>query len=230
MLTTGLESWIQKGKAEFKTFCFGGSGVGTIPIPKNKFIIITDFDYFYFSDFVDFPDTLSRTVFQVQFRSQKSTNHFIIRNDVIPIGNPPDIALLAIGYFKKDTYMVHEGNVQLDIVNVPDTETWVTTYSTLPSVSNEAPQPVGYGVLAAGQPATRRIDFSATENYLPLTKLRDDIPAGNFYREQFKVDVNAANKLNPVNADPTIGNYSYPIMNISYVEFNMNLNQFVQSS
>lgn len=50
MLTYGLEKLIQKGLAEFQTFTFGAGGVGRIPVPDGSFIIITDFDYFYFAD------------------------------------------------------------------------------------------------------------------------------------------------------------------------------------
>lgn len=50
MLTPTLERAIVNGDAEYRTFVFGGSGVSTIPVPKNSFIIITDFDYFYFVD------------------------------------------------------------------------------------------------------------------------------------------------------------------------------------
>jgi len=225
MLTANLESWIQKGKAEFKTFSFGGSGVGTIPVPTNHFIIITDFDYFYFSDVETESDFARRSVFQLSFRSQKSNNHFIIRNGITPVGEGVIITFFP---YHKDCYLTHEGNVQIDIVNVPTTTGWAITTLPLPAKSNEAPQPVGYGI--GGQPAVRRIDFSGTENYLPLTKLRDDIASGNFYREQFKVDVNAANKLNPPFTGSHLGNFSYPIVNVSYVLFNMNLNEFVQAS
>lgn len=50
MLYRGLEELIQKGKAQYKTFTFGGSGVATIPVPNNTFIIIVDFDYWHFID------------------------------------------------------------------------------------------------------------------------------------------------------------------------------------
>jgi len=50
MITRGLEEIIQQGKGAYRTFSFGGSGVATIPVPVNGFIIITDFDYWHFVD------------------------------------------------------------------------------------------------------------------------------------------------------------------------------------
>lgn len=210
MLPSGLEAWIQKGKAQYKTFVLGGSGVGTIPIPTSKFIIITDFDYF---PFIDNPGHASlHRIFQVSFSSQKSKNHYVIRSNN------------NLFHFQRDCYLVHEGDVNIDIVSVPPSLLWTTTYLPLPPISQEQPLPVGYGI--AGEPAVRKIDFSPTESYLPLTKKRDDIAVTN-YREQFRVDVNTDNKLN----DVTIGNdYSFPLMNIGYVEFNMRANEFVMAS
>jgi len=232
MLTTGLERAIQKGMAFYKTFALGGSGVGTIPVSKNKFIVIIDFTYF---PFVDQPPSESpedfviflqkRSVYQLVFQSKTSQNHYIIRNP-IRLG---DITELSTDPIKFDTYLVHEANVQIDIVNVPNSEGWITTFATLPSLSQELPLPVGYGILGAGLPAVRKIDFSPTQEYLPLTKKRDNIATTN-YREQFRADVNAANALNNIFTQQPNGNYSYPILNVSYVEFNVPRNQFVQAS
>ena len=227
MLYTGLERAIQSGIASYKTFAVGGSGVGTIPVPKNKFIIIIDFDWFSFTDAADLSpeELMTRIVYQVEFRSSKSQNHFIIRNSGSIIGGATFQHLFQS--FHKDVYLVHTENVQIDIVNVPAPDTWALNYSPLPNKSQETPTPTGYGVGA--EPAVRKITFSGTEDYLPLTRKRDDLAATN-YREQFRVDVNPANKLNPPLADATIGNFTYPVMNVSYVEFDVPWNEFVKSS
>lgn len=49
-LTTFLENLISQGKAKYETFVVGASGTANIPVPDNSFIIITDFDYWYFVD------------------------------------------------------------------------------------------------------------------------------------------------------------------------------------
>lgn len=208
MLTAGLESAIQKGIAVYKTFCVGGSGVGTIPVPKNRFIVITDFDFFPFSD----GDEGERNVYQVEFRSGLSQNHFIIRQPITQ------------GAYQRNIYLVHSENVQIDIVNVPSPAGWATNFSALPEKSQESREPVGYGI--NGISAVRQINFSADEAYMPLTKLRDTLTPAN-YREQFRADVNAVNRLN--NPQGT-NDFFYPIMNVGYVLFEVNYNQYVKGT
>jgi len=231
MLTRGLEEAIQKGIAVYRTFVFGGSGVSTIPCPTKKFIIITDFTYFPFVDFTpnNEPEELfRRSVFQLEFRSEKSQNHYIIRNGLLLGKDSPFFGFAGLSPIKFDTYLVHQDNVQIDIVNVPSTEGWATTYAKLPPISQESPQPMGYGQTPGGEDAVRKIVFSAGEEYLPLTHLRDDIVSASA-KEQFKVNVNATNKLNDV-SKTLQGNYGYPIVNIGYVEFSRNPNEFVKAS
>lgn len=45
-----LEHLILNGLANYDTWSVGGSGTGTLRVPKNTFIIMTDFDYFHFID------------------------------------------------------------------------------------------------------------------------------------------------------------------------------------
>lgn len=224
MLPFGLEKFIQKGKAEFKTFVVGGSGVGTIPVSKNHFIVITHFDYFPFVDGLGVLDELN-VIYQISFNSQKSKNHFVHRLNFVRSDQGQQLLLQV---WQKNVYLTHEDNVHIDIVKFPRAENWATTFTTLPSISQEKPLPLEYGQLAAGLPAVRRIDFSATENYLPLTRLRDDLVAP-FYREQFRADVNAANALTDI-PDNDNADYAFPILNVDYVEFKMNINEFVQAS
>lgn len=50
MITPKIEEMITAGQAEYRTYVVGASGTGNIPVPDNSFIIITDFDYWYFVD------------------------------------------------------------------------------------------------------------------------------------------------------------------------------------
>jgi hypothetical protein len=233
MLTEALQEAIATGKAVFKTWSVGGSGVGTIPVPRKKFIVIIDFDYHYFIDFPtegEIPNdfSLRRSVYQLEFRSEFSQNSFIIRNPLVFAPGEEKQQIVEFEPYHKDTYLVHSGDVQVNIVNVPDAAGWITTYSKLPALSNESPLPMGYGIDPAGVEAVRKIIFAPGEQYLPLTRSRDDIAAVN-PQDQFRVNVNAINKLNDVRKEP-IGNYGYPIVNVQYVEFSRNPNQFVKSS
>lgn len=57
MLTPYLEQLIQDGKAEYREYAIGGSGVGTIPVQTNQEVIITDFVWNPFTDAVNLDTT-----------------------------------------------------------------------------------------------------------------------------------------------------------------------------
>jgi len=187
---------------------------------------------------------LSRSTHQLSFRSQKSRNHFVIQEKLEIIdgtvfgtsGDPVPYSINCNGYYAKDCYLVHTDDVQIDVMCVPDVDAWAVTMNTLNAGSQEAANPEGYGQGAAGQLTAREIIFDAafnTQQYLPLTSPIDDttiIP--NEYRDQFKVDGNAANALNnPKNKGLVLGAFkTYPLVNIEYVVVNMNYTKYLQSS
>lgn len=367
MLYPGLERLIQKGKAQYHTFCLGASGVGTIPCPEGSFVILTDYDWFPFIDVppavpaspavgsillqqtnglvqdiqFDFPpfpsltvigivwgnnlatqaavdlaiiadinfvgwtcvvttkpdpiipntvivsfvfttptpgtiyngvvisivnlslppdpvtiiqapftggsdgeelkpeDILDRSVHQLEFKSMKSRNHYIIRDDVFLTVSDGRFSLNCVGKFHRDIYLVHTSNVQINILNVPPVSSWVTNYSQLPAKSQEFPPPSGYGQGAVGFPAVRETIFDSaggTQQYINLTQFRDDLPAiPGQNRNEFKVDVNLLNILGDPTAGGPINSFFfngplYPILNVGYVLVNMNYNDFVSSS
>jgi hypothetical protein len=192
-------------------------------------------------------EILKRSVHQVIFRSKKSNNHFIIRDDVqifdaeVFTGDPTSFFLSVLGSYKKDCYLVHEDHVQLNIMTVPDPEDWnLVDYSALAQKSQEANVPQGYGQIGGGGLDTvRQVRLDAVGNdqqYFPLTQVFEEapnVPLTSIYRDQFRVDGNVLNNLK--NPQTNIGNIrwnrrSYPIINIDYVLVNMNLNEFVQST
>lgn len=193
---------------------------------------------------ITFQDLLDRSVHQLEFKSMKSRNHYIIRDDVsigITGDNSQGIApsVNVTGKFHRDIYLVHTDNVQINILNVPPVSAWATNYSQLPAKSQEFNAPSGYGQGAVGFPAVRETVFDSagnTQQYINLTQFRDDIAviAGQ-NRNEFKVDVNLLNIL----GDPTqagkietfvFNGPNYPILNIGYVLVKMNYNEFVNSS
>lgn len=107
MLTPYLEKLIHEGKARFRTFVCGQSGSNALPVREGTWIIITGFTYCNFSD----PDTpirgvpfdayVSRSVHQVRFRSPKSNNHYIVKDDIRrEVGAPgSDVNLIVNGGF-----------------------------------------------------------------------------------------------------------------------------------
>jgi len=89
MLTPYLEKLIHQGKARFRTFVCGQSGSNLLPVEDNTWIIITGFTYINFADPAligslrsQFQDYLSRSLHQLRFRSSKSNNHYILKDDI----------------------------------------------------------------------------------------------------------------------------------------------------
>jgi len=91
MLTPYLEKLIHQGKASFKTFVCGQSGSNRLPVGDNSWIIITGFTYYNFADpeliqagieVVRFEEYLSRSLHQIRFKSSRSNNHYIVKDDI----------------------------------------------------------------------------------------------------------------------------------------------------
>lgn len=181
---------------------------------------------------------LQHKIHQLEFRSNKSINHFLIDEpvEIFPqhaeVTDPLFFANLG-GVYKKDCYLVHNEAVQINVLGVPPVSQWLVDYNPLTAKSQEFAVPVGYGIGVL--PTVRNILFDGvTQHYMPLTEKFED-PAGfppNQYREQFMVDANAANILfNPQNVSGVRGNFrTYPLINIDYIQVDMNYNEFVKGS
>lgn len=88
MLTPYLEKLIQKGDAKFRTFVCGQSGSNLLPISPKSWVVITGFTYINFADPQpltppsNFQDYIARSLHQVRFKSSKSNNHYIVKDDI----------------------------------------------------------------------------------------------------------------------------------------------------
>jgi hypothetical protein len=226
---------------------YNGNPVTMNPIaPLNPVIVVDGVFAGGVESIIPMEEVLARATHQLQFKSDKSQNHFIIRDDVylfdlsVAGAVPPNNYFLSVlGSYNKDTYLIHAGDcVDIEILTVPDPNLWaLSNYSQLPNKSQEPNLPVGYGQSPLGVPTVREVRLDSgllDQQYLPLTASFENIaPIPGKYREQFSVDANTINKLN----SPIVGinavkwnRRSYPIINIDYVAVNMNINQFVQSS
>lgn len=179
---------------------------------------------------------LANATHQLEFRSTKSRNHFIIRENVqvFPATMAGGIGFWNVnGFYHRDVYLVHTESVQMNISRVPSPDNWTTNYSALPEKSQEFSLPVGYGqgILSA----VRRVDFggAGADGYEPLTSEFEDLP-GTAPQEQFKVNIQAGREL----SDPTVilnpeannGDRNYPLVNVGYVLINKKYSDFVKSS
>lgn len=363
MFTPEISKEIAKGNATVETLVFGGSGAGTIPVPKNKHIVITKFDWFNFLDVppaaegtsgrnlieieslatpviqfdlqyiafvpvatvfftgniatdmaslqaalnivypgstifsfsgytgtgytfeissvpgdifsngqvltvsnlqpattvlttnnpffgasqgvVSLSEILAKKNKMLEFRSLKSRNAFAINQNVrvgITIEQSQFVQVISpVGNFQRNTYLVHESDVSINIWTVPESETWGGNYGGLPNRSGQAPAPNGYGVapLPPGIANLQEILFDGvggTEQYIPIGINKIDtalIPILNS-RQQFRPDITDSRKLeNPTTPPPAgiilTGN-RYPLINIEYVQFDKPYNYNLKSS
>jgi len=95
MVTHYLEKLIHQGKARFRTFVCGTSGSNVLPVQDNTWIVITGFTYINFSDPLtpipgaDFDAYIRRSIHQLRFRSSKSNNSYILKDEIRrDVGDP----------------------------------------------------------------------------------------------------------------------------------------------
>lgn len=181
---------------------------------------------------------------QLEFRSEKSRNHFLISEQwhlfsFIPVGAEGQAFFYNVsGFYHRDVYLVHSQDVQINILRVPPPESWTpfTEYQVNQPKSQENAIPVGYGIGVGTLPAIKRVNFlggAGLEFYYPLTDKFTQIPGSvNNGQSEFKVNAILGREL----ADPTapitpINNgKNYPLINIGYVLVNMDYNEYVKSS
>lgn len=228
MITPKLEQLIHEGKAQYKTFVVGLSGVSVLPIKPGNYIVITDFIYNPFTDvpeadnFANLGDVWKRSNKQIEFRSQKSCNHYIMR-DSAPYSFIP---------IRVDTYLVHERDVTISIGVMPSLTagTMVLNYGATPTTTDILASPSGYGTLDSVLSAQLT---NPTQQYQPTSSINSGIATANDYRVQFKANYDAVSKLTNQNLPAYTGymkDRAYPILNIGYVYVNEAPTFKIQSS
>jgi len=232
MLTPHLESLIYQGLANYNTAVIGGSGVGNIFVQKGSFIVITDFVFSHFADvdeanIGDPNEWLLRANHQIEFSSEKSRNHFVIRSDFNQLLTAPSVTWPG-GSTTFNTYLLHTSNVHINITSVRPVSTWLVNYSPVPADTNEDLPPLGYQGLDAVR--VNSMGQGARE-YVSLGDQREvTIPLTAGYRDQFRIDPTLNTRLNnPFIADAR-GNGCYPIVNIGYVQVNKEVGKIAQGT
>lgn len=241
MIPQELEKLVLCQKAMSKTISLGRSGQLVIPIKPEKTVVIYHFDYFGFIDFTD-PEDLDevrdRSVHQVIFRTEKSVNNFIVRDDlqVSMISGPGGLTVNeanVTGHYSKDCYLIHEEDIVVSISVAPPIVGTASGLGVPPNRLKPESPSSGYG----SDPATA-IPQTVTELY-PLaigemialsrkfgtSSLPTTFPTGNL-----RYPIVAATALNPTFIATSEGQRSYPILNIDYVEINKNVASEIFSS
>jgi hypothetical protein len=190
--------------------------------------------------FVSLQQIIANATHQLEFRSTKSRNHYLIRENFNIFtgeifGAPPYALFWNVnGYYEQDCYLVHTEDVQINILKVPPVEEWATGYFNLAEKSQEFASPVGYGIGVAGLPTINVLDFNGAvfppELYHPLTDKFTDLPGDA--QDEFKVNADSGRELtDPVTPNAGINNgRNYPLVNIEYVLINKDYNDYVKNS
>lgn len=234
MIPAELERLVLCQKAMSKSVSLGRSGQMVIPVKDDKTVIIYHFDYFHFLDVTDSTDIeqcLARSVHQVIFYTRKSTNNFVIR-DNLQLTTILDGAGVLVtscnveGYYSKDTYLIHDKDVIVSVsVAPPAVGTAIAPGSPPRRLTPEEP-PNGYG----SDPATA-IPQTINEGYAggigEIVELSRKFGASSgatpYPVSNFRMPIVAATALNPTFVLNEFGQRSYPILNVDYVEINRNV-------
>lgn len=225
MITPHLEDLIHKGFASSRTFVCGFSQSCVIPVPANKYIVIHNIIYFPFFDVDEVvPETdinniakLRRTNKQIELRSQKSDNHFVVRDTGTSVIVPVNI----------DTYLVHFDDVNVSLNVLPPQIRAGFIYGVLPVTTVVLQNPAGNGGLVGLEETNLQ-----PGQYVPANSRNVPMIPGAVYTEQLKVGYTPVSSLMDLSLAPpaSIIDRSFPIVNIQYVLINKKETDKIQSS
>jgi len=228
---------IHAGEAAFHTAVLGAAPTNVIRVPDNKYIVIVTFTSFHFLDQAssgDIPGSFLNRVYQIEFQSNKSQNHFVLRSDLrIDIAAGAETAI-ATGSTTFNTYLVHLDDVNVIVIK-ENPFPWTTSLGDIPPGLSGQPPPLGTEAGVKGAfPVILDIEYAgalAVSN--PLTsKFHTKVGGpGNQYNG-LRFSVTATSKFSGLGF-PNVNNSgpgSYPIINVGYVLVNKNPGDKVQGS
>lgn len=220
MLTPALEKLILCGKASFNTLTIGGSQKTIFNVSSDRYIIITDITIFHHLDMrtIELTDAqlndymTKKMLTQLNIFSDRSYNHFIIRNEFDVEQKGQNWHVLPKGHTKFDTYLIHNTDISFSWVKSAEMKSFNGDTEAL---SVARPLPFDYG--KQGQPNQQVVLTNDVAGSVPTWKINQ---AGNSYP---LLDNIATNQLQfPVNPLTTLEffdyNWAFPIANINYVE------------
>lgn len=245
MIPHALEELVLCQKAFSKTISLGRSGQLVIPVTDEATIVIWHFDYFNFVDatIIDsITQAQNRSVHQVIFRTPKSLNNFVIKDDltITRVAPPaPDVTPInvanVVGHYSKDCYLIHDDDIVVTISVAPEVGGTVSTPGFgNPGIKPEEP-PLGYGTAPAtaiAQTVNEVLGAATGEIIAQGAKFGAPVlpPPNPYVVGTLRYPINAGTLLNPTFSATPEGQRSYPILNIDYVEINRNVAQQLFSS
>jgi len=248
-IPANLIKLIHEGYAQYKTYAWGYSNSGFLPVRNDKYIVIIGFKFWHFIDLLtsqmdDINAVWLRSVKQIRFRSRKSNNHFIIRQPIRDIANPPP----ALEFFYdtwghteyKDLYLVHEQDVAIDVVNSPSEDDINVFAANAPSRTAKPPIPTSFGTEATVPETLVFIhDFSLggggnldTMETVPIAKDNTDTPGFGFTMRANQVEfpVSAFSGIGVVEIGEGRASRLAPLVDIQYIEIDKEPTERLRSS
>lgn len=238
MLTQNLINLIESGQAQFKNWSTGGTGACRIPVPKNNYIVITDFHWHHFADrntlqgdFNQHQQMLRNTMHALSFRSYGLDYYYAIRSSLMTQGwNENEVQKYVQIPFQTDSvydcYQVHKTDCHITIWKIPSVWDAGSSYGKLNDSTTEETPPVGYGTAGFPPSFNCQTDIQwgvggAIGTYVPFGDQQyPDFTLVNNWRDTFRPDVATETILPPTNTDYDDVNFTYPLLNISYVLVN----------
>jgi len=231
MITQNLVDLIHSGQAQYRTWIIGVSGSSRIPVPKNNYIVITDFHYHHFQDRnpLSVPadriaEMFRNSVHGLSFRSFGSEFTYMIRSGFL---RQPDGGVnneyLPDSEAKYDTYQVHKTDCHVDIWRMTDPAIWTLNGGKLDNATSEQAGPLGYGTVnnTPNQNVQRSVLLGgAGQQFVPYGE-NQGLVLGSDWREQFKNDIDNLSALYPPAIADLDANNTYPIINVGYVLVNV---------
>ena len=249
MITQNLIDLIHSGKAKYQTWTAGYTGSFRIPVPKNNYIVITDFTFFNFMDNssiappspdpapipVDAFSPLRSCIHNVLFKSYGNEFLYVHRSNFINVSvstsSLREIYMPFTNTDKYDTYQVHKSDVHIDCWRIPPLSENNFAFNLLNDKTTEADGPQGYGTI--NTPNSNKVvkavqleqAFDPTDVFTPYGENQGSSFTPLGYSEKLRSHINSNTALYPPfqyspEAPTDDGMFTFPLFNIGYVLVN----------
>ena len=238
MITPLLEKAVLSGKGTFKTFNAGGMGKNVLPVPNDRFFIITKIiSYPHYPVNVEQSESdefLKRSVYQININSGQRQFHYAMRNVFNQNYNPTGDNYQLAGFGPPviiDTYLVCQQDIDITFVN-PATFGLTTPAGAVgvtDARSSGTPPLQGYGKegQVGGSGPNLSADLVRQADYNPAIFIRQNefentgLVQGNRVYNEYRVGADDVTRYvtGGISANTLLNeNFQYPLVNLNYVD------------